>query len=149
MRLFRLSILSISLIALLAYCESPTPDNSNEMKVVDSLDTQRDPANTTSDQHYTDTLSQNAAGSDSPSADGVDRTKMYRDLGMTDDEIKRFEDDFNRKVKSIMTHGRGDYTRQDIENQEGQSMNAVLSHERYKKYLEWKEIHPEYEETNK
>lgn len=140
MRLIRLTLLSISVIALLTYCENPTPDNSYEMKLVDSLDAQRANENAAASRINNDTLTQSNM-LDTAAVDDVDRANLYKDLGMTDDEIQRFEDDFNRKVNAIKTHGRGAYTAQDIENQEGQSMNAVLSKDQYKKYLAWKESH--------
>lgn len=139
MKLITTSVLYLGIMALLVCCENPTPDNSYEMKVVDSLDAQRSNENTATNHTYSDTLTQATNRADTTAGDTVDRTQLYQDLGMTEDEIQRFEDDFNRKVNAIKTHGRGDYTAQDIENQEGQSMNAVLSKEQYKKYLAWKE----------
>lgn len=142
MRLIRTTIFSISLIAFLASCENPTPDNSYEMKLVDSLDAQRDNKNATPSHTNADTLASSSNQPDTSNVlHGQDRSKLYQDLGMTDDQIQRFEEDFGRKVNAIKTHGRGDYTAQDVENQEGQSMNAVLSKDQYKNYLDWKESH--------
>lgn len=137
MRIIRTTIFTLSLIAFIACNESPRAENGSEIIQTDTLNTQKDYDNAAASQASADTLAQPA----NHELHGQDRTKLYKDLGMSDDEIQRFEDDFQRKVNAIKTHGRGDYTEQDVENQEGQSMRAVLSDQQYKNYLDWKESH--------
>lgn len=147
MRVIRITIFSFSLIAFLACNESPRNENNSEMGQADTLNSQSNYDNATTRRTNSDTLTQSSDPSGaSNELHGQDRTKMYKDLGMTDDEIERFEEDFQRKVNAIKTHGRGDYTAEHVENQEGQSMRAVLSDAQYKKYLEWKESHSTSEE---
>lgn len=137
MRLLRMTIFSFSLIAFLACNESPSLERNDDMGQADTLNTKSNYSSETA----IDTLTQSSNQLDIADVDDQDRTKLYKDLGMSADQIERFEEDFTRKVNAIQTHGRGDFSAQDVENQEGQSMNAVLSKDQYKKYLDWKEIH--------
>ena len=137
MRLIRTAIFSFTLLAFCACNDAPRTDNNFEPNQTDTLNRTNSNRETSSD-----TLSNSSTQADSSHVlHGQDRSKLYKDLGMSDDQIVRFEEDFGRKVDAIKTHGRGDYTAQDVENQEGQSMNAVLSKDQYKNYLDWKEIH--------
>lgn len=71
-----------------------------------------------------------------------DNAKMYKDLGVSDEEIQRFEADFQKEIDEIKTQGQGEYSPKEVETQENQSMRAVLSDTQYKKYLDWKKSNP-------
>lgn len=79
---------------------------------------------------------------DSSAARLGDMVNMYQDVGLTEDQIDKFEADYQRKVDALKTHGRGDYDKQSIEATKDQSMRTVTSDDEYQRYLDWKKNNP-------
>ncbi len=91
----------------------------------------------------TDSSAQNLVNAgDSLSTRLADMEGMYKDIGLTPDQIDKFEDDYKRKVEALKTHGRGTYDKQSIEATKDQSMRTVTSNEEYQRYLDWKKNNP-------
>lgn len=68
-------------------------------------------------------------------------TEMYESLDMNPDQIDQFEKQYNRAIDSIRK-GNITINRLKVEEQKDATLKAVLSHEQYDKYLQWKKDHP-------
>lgn len=122
---------SLIAAALIFGCTSPATNNS---------DMNTTPADNT---ELTDSSTQNLVNEgDSSATRFADMTDMYQDIGLTEDQIDKFEADYQRKVDALKTHGRGDYDKQSIEATKDQSMRTVTSNEEYQRYLDWKKNNP-------
>lgn len=128
---------SISALLFLFSCGDNTPDNNDR-----NLDSRTD----TASQDMVNDRDEGSTQLDDdkyyPSSSSGDMTNMYVNVGLSEDQIKRFEDDFSRKVQTLKSNGRGDVDRQSIEATKDQSMRTVTSDEEYSRYLDYKKTHP-------
>ncbi|WP_236979525.1 hypothetical protein [Membranihabitans maritimus] len=140
MKSINLYIISICLLITIS-CNNSNNGNDNQNGLFNHEDRERDPMD--------DTAAWN--NGDSPSAQRTpnnglsnmsrnqqrDWATMYRVLGMTDDQIKRFEQSnldyrqqLDEKVDTLA-----------MEKQEEKVLKSILSPGQYNSYLKWKEEH--------
>ena len=66
---------------------------------------------------------------------------MYESLDMTQDQINRFETDFNKKMQDMEDDSTMSLDNDKLQKEKDQSLKTVLSVEQYTKYDQWKKDH--------
>ena len=66
---------------------------------------------------------------------------MYENLDMTQDQINRFETDFNKKMQDMEDDSTMSLDNDKLQKEKDQSLKTVLSVEQYTKYDQWKKDH--------
>ncbi|QAA80925.1 hypothetical protein EI546_03910 [Aequorivita sp. H23M31] len=69
-----------------------------------------------------------------------DMTDMYQELNMTEDQIKRFEEDYKQKLNRRSSDNIEDHNLVDLQMDE--SLKDVLTPEQYAKFQEWRKSNP-------
>lgn len=137
-----ISILALSLIAI-SSCNNPTErevkrEEHREVEIYDDSDTLRDYEEVLNRRKDDNALNETLTDSVYASKLNADRSDLYNSIGMTTRDIEQFEENYNERLNTMKTHGLGNYTLQDLNNQEDESMKMALSDPQYRKYLQMK-----------
>lgn len=65
-----------------------------------------------------------------------DMTALYKELNMTEEQVKRFQDDYRQKLNNRSSDNIVDHNLIDLQMDE--SLKEVLSPEQYASYQDWK-----------
>lgn len=69
-----------------------------------------------------------------------DMTALYKELNMTEEQVKRFQDDYRQKLNNRSSDNIVDHNLIDLQMDE--SLKEVLSAEQYASYQDWKKRNP-------
>lgn len=132
MKILRITMLCFCFITIIS-CK----DKTSESKV--DIETEN-PVTETSNIDSSDSID----GKEENDTAGIMRTQdmanMYQELNMTDDQIKRFEEDYKQKLSMRSSDNIVDHNLIDLQMDE--SLKNVLSPEQYASFQEWRKSNP-------
>ncbi len=90
---------------------------------------------------------------DNPSqADSIDRynsltvgnmEEMYQFLDMDSSQIRKFEDEYGKKIKRLRDdNDQVIFSHDSLYKEKDESLEKILSSQQYQKYIQWKKDHP-------
>lgn len=139
------SIILILALPLIAFsgCNNPTEreittEENRSVEIYDDSDTLRDFEEVLNRRKDDERLNEKLTDSVYEAHLNADRSDLYTGVGMSPTDIEQFEENYKRKLNDMKSHGLGNYTLQDLNNQEDESMKMALSDPLYRKYLEMK-----------
>lgn len=132
------SIYFIVPFLLLYACGNPDSSNVQPQDSQSSTDSMATPDVDNRDQ--SDTQLQDDKYYSTSASD--DMANMYLNVGLSKDQIEKFEDDYKQRIKDLKTQGSENLNKQSMQDAKDQSIKSIASSEQYSRYLDWKKVNP-------
>lgn len=138
MKTLKISILALGILAMTACKDSDKRDTVDDNVAVDTPDYNMD--NRADDA----TLAEDAVIADDQYTvfETDNMGDMYDDLEMSQEQINKFEEDYNKKMMDMRNDSTTTLDRNKLQNEKDKSLKSVLTAEQYMKYEEWKKDQP-------